>query len=123
MYGFGLAPGQQHHHHAYRRAEILLSPFSKMIQRAVAVCIRWPVLPAPGKPGTLHGVDPNLLLLLCWSAAGPIEDQGDFELSITTTNECNTCIPGTAGASLPPAPARTMALSGGQAVQMCYVVN
>ncbi len=67
-------------------------------------------------------VDPTRFYYLLISG-GNAEDQGEFNLYLTTTNECSTCILGRQGFfTMSPAP-ENGTFPGGQEVQMCYVVN
>lgn len=67
-------------------------------------------------------VDPTRLYYLLVSG-GDAQDQGEFRLSLTTTNQCSPCILGRQGFfTMSPAPENGAFLSG-QEVQMCYVVN
>ena len=106
-------------------AEGLEAPFVALFENDSESCGgMYPVACASGA-GSLElstYVDPTRFYFLLVSGGG-IEDQGDFELSITTTNECNTCILERQGFfTASPAPDNG-AFTSGQTVQMCYVVN
>lgn len=67
-------------------------------------------------------VDPSQTYYLLVSGGSP-EDQGEFELTIRTANQCNMCLEERQGYfTSSPAPANG-AFASGQTVQMCYVVK
>ncbi|MCB0613212.1 MAG: T9SS type A sorting domain-containing protein [Phaeodactylibacter sp.] len=106
-------------------AEGLETPFVALFESDSESCSgMYPVACASGE-GSLElstYVDPTRFYFLLVSG-GALEDQGDFKLSITTTNECNTCILERQGFFTTSPASDNGAFSGGQTVQMCYVVN
>ncbi|MCB0588331.1 MAG: hypothetical protein KDD06_23770, partial [Phaeodactylibacter sp.] len=101
------------------------APFAALFENGSEGCSGiYPVACASGA-GSLElsvNVDPNNSYYLLISG-GEVEDQGDFELSITTSNDCSPCVSGREGYfSVTPAPENGTYRSG-QPVQMCYVVT
>ncbi len=67
-------------------------------------------------------VDPERVYYLLASGGGP-DDQGKFELVVSSTNQCNTCVRHRQGHfTASPGPVNGT-YQGGERVQMCYVVS
>ncbi|MCB9048997.1 MAG: T9SS type A sorting domain-containing protein [Lewinellaceae bacterium] len=103
----------------------LESPFVALFENGQEGCSGiYPVACASGT-GSLElstVVDPNSNYYLLVSG-GDEEDQGSFNLSIATTNDCGPCTLGRQGFfTVSPAP-ENGTYSSGQTVQMCYVVS
>lgn len=103
----------------------LEAPFVALFESGAEGCGNmYPVACASGD-GSLSlstYIDPSRAYYLLVSGGSP-EDQGMFDLSITTAGECNLCLDDRRGYfTSSPAPVNG-AYSGGQTVQMCYVVE